>query len=357
MIRPALLSLLSFAVSVSCLAQALQAPPASLRPVAPPPLAHPVLDRIRAANSLSCGVSKEEEDYSRATDHGNRAAFDIDLCKAVAVAILGPGARLVIKSFPDEPNAIAALLGGQVDLLATASPSVVNTAHDIAFSPTVFYDGQGFLLPNNAAVHSPLDLAGKRVCFLTGSNAEYGLHSYAAQHGTTYIWDAFSEAGEMEAAFFTENCDAITGDVSQLANTRAIDPKREHEFTILPQLIRQDPLAMASYAADPRFAAIVRWTVETLINAETLGVTQANIAAMGSSTRPELQQLLGQRYGTGTTLGLDPHWSAAVITAVGNYGELFERDLGAKSSLRLDRGENRLPTEGGVLFGVPLTDR
>ena len=334
-------------------------PPAGARAVTPPPapLPSPVLDRIHAAHSVSCGVSKEEEDYSRTEDHGNRAAFDIDICKAIAVATLGSGSPLVIRSYPDEPAALHALRKGEIDVLASASPSVTNTAAGFVFSQISLYDGQGFLLSANPRVHTPVDLAGKRVCFLTGAAAEEGLHSYAAQHGISYIWYPFSEAGEMEAAFFTGNCDAITSDVTQLANIRGIDPQRIHEFAILPQLIRQDPLAVATLGEDVRFAAVVHWTLATLVQAEELGVTQSNVTAVAQSPRPELQQLLGQRYGTGTTLGLDPHWGAQVLAAVGNYGEIFARDLGPASPLGLDRGENRLWKDGGVMLATPLTDR
>ncbi len=333
----------------------------------PPPLPHPVLDRIRSAGSLACGLSKEEEDYSRAEDHGNRAAFDIDFCKAVSVALFGPGAHLLVKNYPDEPAAIKALLTGEIDLLASASPTVANTAKDLTFTQPVLFDGQGFLLPNNPAVHTPLDLAGKKVCFLTGSDAEAGLHRYAAKHGIAYVWYPFSEAGEMEAAFFTGNCDAISSDVTSLANIRAIVPARSASYTILPQLIRQDPLAAAT-TGDVRFAAIVNWTLSALLSAEQLGITQATAASQPPASQPqpqpqpqplgdETQQFLGQRFGTGTLLGLDPHWTANVIQTVGNYGEIFDRDLGATSPFRLDRGENRLWNAGGLQFPSPLTDR
>ena len=340
--------------------QAVAAPPKPAVAPLPPPLPHPVLDRIHAAHSLACGLSKEEEDYSRAEDHGNRAAFDIDFCKAVAVALLGPGAHLVVKNYPDEPAATRALLTGEIDLLASASPTVANTARDLTFSQPVFFDGQGFLLPNNPAVRSPLDLAGKKVCFLTGSDAEAGLHFYAAKHGIAYIWYPFSEAGEMEAAFFTGNCDAISGDVSSLANIRAIVGPRAADYTILPQLIRQDPLAAAT-TGDARLAAIVNWTLNALLTAEQLGLTQANVHAQLTAAQPqiygsEVQGFLGQRFGTGALLGLDPHWTANVVQAVGNYGEIYDRDLGAGSPLRLDRGENRLWNAGGLQFPSPVTD-
>ncbi len=375
MFRPFATALPFLFLSPSALpAQAIQAVPPPPKPAAaplPPPLPHPVLDRIHAANALSCGLAKEEEDYSRAEDHGNRAAFDIDFCKAVAVALLGPGAHLLVKNYPDEPAAVQALRTGEVDLLASASPTVANSVKDLTFTQPVFFDGQGFLLPNNPAVHTPLDLAGKKVCFLTGSDAEAGLHNYAAEHGIAYTWYPFSEAGEMEAAFFTGNCDAVSSDVSSLANIRAIVGARAAGYTILPQLIRGDPLAAAT-TGDPRFAAIVSWTLNALLAAEQFGLTQATVQARLTGTQPsstqspatlhgaeqgaEIQSFLGQRFGTGTLLGLDPHWTANVIGAVGNYGEIFDRDLGAQSPLRLDRGANRLPNAGGLQSPLPLTD-
>jgi general L-amino acid transport system substrate-binding protein len=311
------------------------------------------MDRIRAAHSLNCAVIKEEEDYSRAEDHGNRAAFDIDMCKAVAVAILGPGARFVIKPYPDEPAALKALQHADVDLIASASPLVNSSVAGVGFTRPTFYDGQGLMFLNNPAIHSATDFAGKKVCFLLSTNSETGIHDYAARQHISYIWFGFSEAGEMDAAFFTGNCDALSGDVSQLANVRAHDRARANDFTILPELIRKDPLAPAFDAADSRFAAIVTWTVETLIEAEELDVTQKNVDTMLSSEDAEVKDLLGHRYGTGAHLGLDDHWGANVIKATGNYGEIFDRDLGQDSPLRLDRGANRLWTRGGLMMAIP----
>ncbi len=313
----------------------------------------PTLDRIRAAHALNCAVIKEEEDYSRATDHGNRAAFDIDTCKAVAVAILGPGAHFVIRVFPDEPVALRALEHDEVDMIASASPLVTSTAAGIAFTRPTLYDGQGLMLVNNPAIHTPVDLAGKKVCFLLSTNSENGIRDYAARKHISYIWFAFSEAGEMYAAFFTGNCDAMSTDVTQLANVRAIDKRRSGEFTILPELIRKDPLAPAFQTNDARFAAIVSWTVETLIEAEELGVTQTNADSLLASEDTETRDLLGHKYGTGAKLGLEDHWGLNVIKATGNYGEIFERDLGEASPLRLDRGANRLWTKGGLMIAAP----
>ncbi len=321
---------------------------------AAPLYAGPALDKVRADHSLTCGVIKEEEDYSRATDHGNRAAFDIDICKAVAVAVLGPGASFTVKIYPDEPAGVKALVAGEVELLPSASPTLAHEVRDgLRFTRPTFYDAQGFLVATDSGIRTARELADKKVCFLTGSEADPGLRAFAAREHLSYIWYPFSEAGEMEAAFFTGNCVAITSDVSQLANIRAIGARRSNEFTILPERIRKDPLAAAYRQADVQFGAIVDWTIEALIEAEELGVTSANLASMKTSTDPYVQMLLGRPLATGKLLGLDQHWSTHVLEATGNYGEVFERDLGTGSKLRIERGENRLGTHGGLMEARP----
>jgi general L-amino acid transport system substrate-binding protein len=320
--------------------------------------AESALDRVRAGHSLTCGVIQEEEDYSHAEDHGNRAAFDLDMCKAVAVAVLGRGAAFTVKVFPAEQDGVKALRRGTVELLASASPTLRNEIDEgLGFTRPTFYDGEELMILNDAAVRSPLDLAGKKVCFVIESRTETGLRDYAAREHISYVWYPFSEAGEMEAAFFTGNCAALAGDVSQLANTRAIDPKRAHDFTILPQILREDPLAAAYRQGDPQFAAVVNAVVDALIEAEELGVTRENAGSASMAASPEfaVQALLGRPLGTGALLGLDRHWARNVIEATGNYGELFARDLGVGSPLRLERGENRLWTEGGLMY-APLLD-
>ncbi len=315
--------------------------------------AGPIFDKIKAANSLTCGVIKEEEDYSRATDHGNRAAFDLDMCKAFAVATLGVGAHFTIKVYPDEPMATKALLAGTIDLLPSASPTLRNMVTGIAFGPVTFHDGESIMIPNNPAIHTPADLAGKKICFVITSGSEAGLHSYAERQHLSFIWYPFSEVGEMEAAFFTGNCAGLAGDVSQLANTRAVKGQRSASYTILPGTFRKEPLAPAYREGDPQFAHIVRWTVEALVEAEELGVTRANVVAMRGSQDTEIHTLLGHPLSSGKLLGIDNDWGTHLIQATGNYGEIFDRDLGAGSPLRIDRGVDKLWKDGGTMIALP----
>jgi general L-amino acid transport system substrate-binding protein len=338
---------------IPALASAQVAPPAAA------PVPSPILDRIRAAKTLNCGVAKEEEDFGRAEDHGNRAALDLDVCKAVAVAILGPGAHFVVKPYPEEPAALDALRKGEIDFLATASPGLRSAAAGFAFARPVFYDGGAVMVKNDPAVKSPVDLAGKKICFVITTPTEQTLHEYAADHHIEYIWYPFSEEGEMYAAFFGANCAGLAGDVTKLANVRGIARSRALDYTILPERMSEEPLAPATLASDPRMAAVLDWTVAILIDGEAYGVSSKNVRTLLANPPtnvpfPDTRVLrtLGQKFGPGTEFGLDAHWGANVIEAVGNYAELYDRDLGPNSPMHLERGPNRLSRDGGLLEPV-----
>jgi|ERR1035441_9353529 general L-amino acid transport system substrate-binding protein len=313
------------------------------------------LDRIKAAGSLTCGINTEEPEYSTQDAHGNHGAFDLDICKAVAVATLGPNAKFTVKPYRDEQDALKALKSGEIALLATGSPNYINTTNTgFGFSRPIFYDYQGFLVNKTMGIRSPRDLAGKKVCFLGGTEIEMQIQGYMKREKIDWLPFSFQEEGEMEAAFITRNCAAITADVSQLAYERIAFKGMARNFEILPDVIAKDPLALAYRLDDPQWAAIVNWTVESLIQAEESGVTQVNLAVMKKSEDPVIQRLLGVQRGYGQYLLLDDAWTARVIEAVGNYGEIFERDLGATSAMKLPRGPNSLWTQGGLMYSLPL---
>ena len=318
-------------------------------------LAGPTLDKIRAANSLSCGVDYEEPEYSTRDAHGNHAALDLDLCKAIAVAVLGPNAKLVAVPYRDEQDALEGLKSGKIAVLATGSVNFINTAAaGFGFAHPVFYDYQGLLVDKSLNIHSVKDLAGKRVCFLGGTELQNQLQGYMSREGVRWLPFPFEEEGEMEAAFITRNCAAISADVSQLAYERIAFKAMASRFEILPDVVAKDPLAPAYRLDDPQWAAIVNWTVEALVQAEESGVTQANLVQSKQSSDPVIQRLLGTQHGYGKSLGLDDAWAARSIEAVGNYGEMFERDLGANSPMHLTRGANNLWTQGGLMIAAPI---
>jgi general L-amino acid transport system substrate-binding protein len=314
----------------------------------------PTLAAIKAANSLSCGVDFEEAEYSTADAHGNHSIFDLDLCKAVAVAVLGPNAKLKIVPYRDEVDALEGLKSGAIAVLATASPNFINTTAGFGFSRPVFYDYQGFLVNKTMGIQSSRDLANKKTCFLGGTEIEIQIQGYMQREGIKWLPFPFQEEGEMEAAFITSNCAAITADVSQLAYERLAFKGMAKNFAILPDVVATDPLSIAYRLGDPQWAATVNWVAEALILAEESGVTQANVAAMKKSDDPLIQRLLGTQHGYGQYLGLDDAWAARTIEAVGNYGELYERDLGSGSVMKLPRGANNLSTKGGLMLALPI---
>jgi general L-amino acid transport system substrate-binding protein len=318
-------------------------------------LAGPTLDKIKAGGTLACGVNTELPEYSTQDAHGNHAAFDQDICKAVAVAVLAANAKFTIVPFNDEQDALKALKSGSIALLATGSANFINTANTgLGFARPIFYDYQGFLVNKGMGISSPKDLAGKKVCFLGGTEIEIQLQGYMQRENIKWLPFPFQEEGEMEAAFITKNCAAVSADVSQLAYERIVFGSRARDFEILPDVIAKDPLAPAYRLDDPQWAGIVNWVVEVLIQAEESGVTQANLAELKKSDDPAIRRLLGVQRGYGQFVGLDDAWAARVIEAVGNYGEIFERDLGSGSAMKLPRGPNMLWTQGGLMYALPM---
>jgi len=323
--------------------------------VASSALAGPTLDKIKATGTLPCGINNELPEYSTEDAHGSHAEFDQDICKAVAVAVLGENAKYTIMPYRDEADALKALKSGEIALLATGSANFLNTANSgIGFTRPIFYDYQGFLVNKTTGIASAKDLAGKKVCYLGGTELEMQLQGFMQRESIKWLPFPFQEEGEMEAAFVTKNCAAVSADVSQLAYERISFKDMARYFEILPEVIAKDPLAPAYRLDDCEWAAIVNWVVEALIEAEESGITRANLPEMKKSSDPTVRRLLGSQHGYGQFLKLDDAWAARVIATVGNYGELFERNLGSGSPLRLARGPNNLWTRGGLMYALPF---
>ena len=331
---------------------------AALTPVAAN--AQATLARVRAAHVLRCGVDFEEAEYSTQDAHGNHSRFDLDLCKAFAVAALGSGARFNAVPFRDEQDALKALSVGEIDVLATASANFTTAAaYGLGTTTPIFHDDQAFLVNRSLNLHSAKDLAGKKICFLGGTEIELQLQAFMARLGIAYLPFSFQEEGEMEAAFITGNCAAITADRSQLAYER-LAFHTGATYDILPDSVAPDPLAPAFRLDDPQWASLVNWTVQALLNAEALGITQANVLDRKAASDPghsldiPTQRLLGTLHGNGQYLALPDDFAVPVLLAVGNYGELFDRTLGEKSVMRLARDQDNLATHGGTLVPLPI---
>ncbi len=375
-------------------------------PILLAPTLHPqTLTHIRQTKTLRCGINQETPEYSSSDDHGARIAFDTDICRAVAVAILGPKARTTITTYPDDVAATAALRNRKIDLIPTQTLDLTHASDTaLTFSPPLLYDSVGFLVPSAASLTRADQLSDKKICFLGETYIEVALRTWFTQRHLAFLPFPFQEEGEMEAAFVTGNCAALAGDLTRLATTRLAFGPLASRYALLSDQISQDPLAAASRSDDPAFANIVLWTIEVLLNAEQSGLTQHTASQLASSStaasptmlssrpersaaerpassppppntinlssRPErsaaerpasspplnptLQVLTGQTHEIGARLGLDNAWAAHVIAAIGSYGELYDRDLGDGSPLKLPRALNRLDTQGGLMFPLPL---
>lgn len=318
------------------------------------------LAHVRAAGVLRCGIDVEEAEYTTADDHGNRQAFDADLCRAVATAVLGRNARVKTTLYPDDHTTMQALTAGDVDMVATLTDDFTHSAGThIQLTRPVLWDGVGFLVLADSPVTRARQLSGRKVCFLAETQVEESVRAWFAREHLSFVPFPFQEEGEMEAAFATGNCGALAGDQTRLAETRAALARHQNPSRLLYGVISKDPLAAATRENDPQWTTIVNWVMEALVQAEESGVTQANVdrmralAASPAGADPTLRFLLGGSHQIGAALQLDNDWVVQVIAATGNYGEIYERDLGMASTMRLPRGENRLHEDGGMMMALP----
>ena len=314
------------------------------------------LDKVRSAGTLTCGVNKDEDDYSEADRHGDLTKLGADLCRALAAEIFGNGDRARFLTLRDEPEGLRAVRDGRIDVLFGATPDpVIGQIYKAAFGPPIFIDGQGFLVANRSGIRTVADLAGKLVCFINAAPPEQMLYDALDPHlriPTAHF--PFSERGEMEVAMMDGHCNVITGDISWMANIRASFGRRADGFAVLPDTITTDPFSPAFRDGDPQWASLVSWTVWALLQAEEHGVTRANVVAMRTSTDPIARRLAGTTPWIAKALGIGDDGFAHAIAAVGNYGELFDRDVGAGSRLQLPRGRSQLAVKGGLLWALPV---
>jgi general L-amino acid transport system substrate-binding protein len=319
------------------------------------------LARVRASGVLRCGIDVEQAEYSTSDDHGNRQAFDADLCRAVGVAVLGKNAQITMMHFPDDRTSMQALTNGDVDLIATLTDDFTHgVGTHIEFTRPVLWDGVGFLLPANSKVTTARQLTGKKICFIAETTEEESLRAWFDHEHLSFVPFPFQEEGEMQAAFATGNCGALAGDQTRLAQLRTALFLHQQRSRLLPDRISKDPLASATLDNDPKWAAIVNWVMEALVQAEESGVTKRNVsrmralAASPECVNPTLRFLLGGSHEIGSALQLEDDWVVQVIGATGNYGEIYERNLGAASGVKLPRGENKLRAGGGMMMALPL---
>jgi general L-amino acid transport system substrate-binding protein len=308
------------------------------------------LDVIRKRGVVVCGVQPGVQGFAAVDQGGRYSGLDVDICRALAAAIFGTADKV---RFVPAGTVDAFLKSSEADLVSRRLTwSLQREGLGLLFGPVTFYDGQGFLVPRALKVKAPPDLATKRICIVPGTVTEYNLNAYFQSRQLTIQKVLLKSLDQAEREFAAGRCDALTGDLSELGSVRGTMSKRE-AFEILPDLISKEPLAPIVRQGDDQFFNIVRWTVFALIAAEELGITSANVSEKKTSADLDVRRLLGVVPGNGGALGLDEAWAANVIAAVGNYGEIFDRNVGAKSPIRLERRLNGLWTGGGLMY-APL---
>jgi general L-amino acid transport system substrate-binding protein len=309
------------------------------------------LEQIRARGYLGCGVFPGIAGFATVKD-GRYSGFDTDICRAVAAAIFGTPDKI---KFTEVESVDSFGKTAALDMVVRRLTWTLSRESPLGlmFGPVVYYDGQGFLVPKSAGVTSARQLAGKRICVDPGEGWDGNLRRYSQANQLDLQSILVPNRATGEERFFGGHCDAYSADKTMLGAIRANAPQ-PHDFDILPEQISKEPLAPLVRQGDDRFFEIVRWTVFALIEAEELGVTSRNIDEKRDSPDPDTRYLLGVIPGNGKALGLTEHWAADSIAAVGNYGELFERNVGPATGIGLDRGLNRLWTTGGLMYAPPL---
>ncbi|MDR6828030.1 general L-amino acid transport system substrate-binding protein [Bosea sp. BE271] len=321
---------------------------------AAPASAQATLEAVRKRGKVLCGVSPTAPGFSYADDKGVRQGFDADVCRAVSSAVFGVPDK--VDFVPLNTNVrFQGLQSGEVDLLSRQTTMTFSrdTSLGLDFAPVVFYDGQGLMVSTKLGVKSASELSQSAVCILPGTTTLQNLEDYFKPRNIKYEAVVFENPDEWRNAFFSGRCDVITTDRSDLASVRAIanDPK---QYVILPETISKEPLAPVVRQNDSNWRDIVSWTVNALIAAEEYGITKGNIDEQLKSKDPEIQRLLGVNGDLGKMLNVDNKWAYNAIKQLGNYGELFERNLGEKTPLGLTRGPNQLWNKGGLIYSPPF---
>ena len=309
------------------------------------------LDDIKKAGALKCGVSQGLPGFSNPDDKGSWTGIDVDYCKALAAAVLGDANK--VKYVPLSAKVrFTALQSGEIDVLSrnTTWTFTRDTNLGLNFSGVLYYDGQGFMVRKNLGVKSARELSGAAVCTNTGTTTELNLADYFKSNGMKYKVVAFESANEVVAAYDAGRCDVYTTDRSALAANRT-KMKNPDEHMVLPEIISKEPLGPVVRQGDDQFGNIARWVLNALIIAEELGVSSKNIDQLASSKNPETQRLLGVTGKYGEYIGLDAKWAARAIEAVGNYAEMYERNV---TPIGLTRGVNNLWNKGGILYAAPF---
>jgi general L-amino acid transport system substrate-binding protein len=318
-------------------------------------VAGPTLDGVKSRGVVTCAVNTGLVGFGMPDQQGDYKGLDIDTCRAIAAAVLGDAKK--VKFIPaTTQQRFTVLQSGEADVLTrnTTETLLRDTEQAFNFAPVTYYDGQGFMVPKKLGVKSAKELNGATVCVQPGTTTELNLADYFRANKMSFKPLTIEKLAEVEDAFFSGRCDAYTTDRSGLAATRAGKASNPDDYVILPEVISKEPLAPAVRDGDEEWFDVVKWTVYAMIGAEEKGITSANVDEALKSDDPDVKRMLGVSPGLGKALHLDEKWAYNVIKQVGNYGEIFERNVGKQTPLKLDRGLNNLWTQGGLMYAMPF---
>ena len=312
------------------------------------------LDDVKKKGFLQCGTNVGLLGFASPDNAGNWTGFDIEHCRAIAAAIFNdPNA---VKFTPlTAPQRFTALQSGEIDVLIRNTTATMSreTTLGLEFAPPNYYDGQGFMVKKAAKVTSALQLKGATICVQAGTTTELNLADYFKVNNMQYTPAVFQTAADTTAAYDAGRCDAFTTDASALYASR-LTLKTPDDNVILPEIISKEPFAASVRQGDDKWFNLVKWVENALVIAEELGVNSKNVDMMKTSTNPDIRRLLGVDDSFGQSIGLTNDWAYNAIKKVGNYAEIFDRNLGPTSQLKIDRGINKLWNKGGILYPIPI---
>ena len=314
------------------------------------------LEDVQARGELNCIINTGLVGFASPDANGRWDGFDVAHCRAVAAAVLGDPDKVKFVNATGKTR-FTLLNSGEGDVLFRNTTETMSRDADLklSFLPVTYYDGAGFITRKDLGITSARELGGASICIQTGTTTELNLSDYFRKNNMTYEPVPIETSEEARVNYLANRCDSFIGDASALAAIRAtFDNPQDH--LILPELVSKEPLGGAVRHNDDAWFDAVKWILTALINAEELGVTQANVASLAASAgdNPSINRMLGTEGDFGAMIGLDKQWAVRAIAAVGNYGEIFERFLGAGTSIGLERGLNAQWRDGGILYGAPI---
>ena len=312
------------------------------------------LDEVRARGYLIAGVNGGVFGFSMPDEKGVWKGLDVDTARAIAVAVFGDADKIKYTALTAVQR-LPALQSKEIDVLCrnTTQTLTRETINGLNFAHVNYYDGQGFLVPKKLGIKSAKELSGATVCVLPGTTTEMNAADFFRANGMDWKPVVIEQTAELNKAFFAGRCDVLTSDASQLAAQRSVSPN-PGDYVLLPEIISKEPLAPVVRHGDDQWYDIVNWTVMALIQAEEFGINSANVDKMLRSDNPEIQRFLGVTPGLGKGLGVDDKWVYNIIKQVGNYSEIFDRNVGPNTQLGLERGLNDLWTKGGIMYAAPF---